>query len=40
MEGMNKDSLKIALMTGIPHGHLTVNGLLSVPVGMGTLKSM
>ena len=34
---MNKDSLKIAIMTGRPHGHRTVNGLPSSLIGRGTL---
>ena len=41
--GIFKESLTIlmmtdTLMTDIPHGPLTVNGLSSVPVGRGTLK--
>ena len=32
---INKDSLKIAVMTGIPYGHPTVNGLPSRLIGRG-----
>ena len=34
---MNKDSLKIAIMTGIPHGHPMVNALRSNLIGGGDL---
>ena len=37
MGGINKDSLKIARMTGFPHGHPTVNRLPSCLIGRGTL---
>ena len=37
---MNKDLLKIARMTCLPHGPLTVNGLPSRLIGMGTLQTM
>ena len=38
--GMNKDSLIIARMTGIPHGLRTVNALPSRLIGRGTLKTL
>ena len=40
MGEINKDSLKIARMTGLPHGLLTVNGLPSRLIGRGTLKTL
>ena len=38
--GMNKDSLKIASLTGIPHGHRTANGLPSRLISLGTGKAL
>ena len=35
--GINKNSLKIAVMTGCPHGHRTVNALPSRLIGIGPL---
>ena len=38
--GIYKDSLKIARMTGFPHGRPTVNGLSSRLIGRETLKTL
>ena len=38
MGEINKDSLKIALMTEFPHGHLTASALLSILVGDGNTE--